>query len=182
MSTFILTGLMAFFVLTGAAGQASAPEFRTYTVSMTGYNAVPGQTDEDPFTTASGAFSHPDIVAARSRDLAEELPFGTVIAIESHAEQHGCGVGEVTQVIGYRVIADTMNARIKNTVDILFDVDEMVTLNDKSVNAARVLGRCDAVTIRVVGNIDISKPSNMPSTQVALAAMVGASGLGLASN
>jgi 3D (Asp-Asp-Asp) domain-containing protein len=179
MPSFILTGLLAFFVLTGSAGQASAPAYPTLDVAMTAYNAVPWQTDGDPSITASGAFSNPNVVAARSRDLAEELPFGTVIAIESAREENGCGISVVSETIGYRVIADTMNARIVNTVDILFDTDDTIYHGGKSVNAARVLGYCDDVTIRVVGTIDISNPATMPKTQVALAAAVGASGLAL---
>ena len=180
MSTFILGGLMAFFVLTGSAGQASAPEFPTFTVAVTGYNAVAAQTDGDPSVTASGAFSNPLIVAARSRDLAKELPFGTVIAIRPSAERSdNCGLNIVGSTIGYRVIADTMNARITKTVDILFPTDANVQVGTKTVNAARALGICDKVEIRVVGKIDISKPSNLPKTQAGLAAMVGASGLAL---
>ena len=172
---------MAFFILTGSAGHATAPapQYETYNVSMTGYNAVPGQTDDDPFTTASGAYSHPDTVAARSRDLAAQLPFGTVIEVESSSPQAGCGVSLVTKTIGYRVIADTMNARITNTVDILFDTDANVTFGSRTLNAAKVLGRCNEVTIRVVGKIDLSNPANLPSSQIELAAMVGTMGLAL---
>jgi 3D (Asp-Asp-Asp) domain-containing protein len=169
---------MAFFILTGSAGHASAPEFPTYTTSVTGYNAVAAQTDGDPSTTASGALSNTAVVAARSRDLADELPFGTVIAIEPSTERSDtCGLDFVGPKVGYRVIADTMNARITNTVDVLFATDNTFTVGGKAVNAARALGSCKDVTIRVVGHIDISKPSNLPKSQTALAAMVGASGL-----
>jgi hypothetical protein len=72
-----------------------------------------------------------------------------------------------------------MNARITNTVDILFDTEDTVTVRGSSVNAARVLGVCDEVMIRIVGKIDISKPSTMPTSQAALRAMVGSAGLAL---
>lgn len=180
MSTFILSGLLAFFVMTGVTGHATAPSFVTHEVALTAYNATPRQTDGDPSTTASGARSDADVVAARSRDLGEELPFGTVIEVMQGAEvSNNCGLDSVHSKIGYRVIADTMNARITNTIDILFAVDDEVVSNGKSVNAANVLGICEGVTIRVVGKIDISKPSALPKTQSALAAMVGASGLAL---
>ena len=164
---------MAFFILTGAAGHASAPVIPSITSSVTGYNAVPAQTDGDPTTTASGAFSNPNIVAARSRDLAETLPFGTVVAIESAARTDECGMTLVAPSIGYRVIADTMNARIVNTVDVLFAVDDTIVVHGKQVNAARALGVCNEVTIRVVGKLDITKPSKLPKTQAELVALFG---------
>src|SRR5262245_5115403 len=78
----ITTALIGLFLLPGSAvTQAAFPAlalesakgetYETHTVLMTGYNAVPGQTDGDPHTTASGARSNPEIIAARSRDLAE---------------------------------------------------------------------------------------------------------------
>jgi len=160
---------MAFFILTGAAGHAAAPEIPTYTVTVTAYNAVPSQTDENPFVTASGAYSNPAVVAARSRDLADTLPFGTVIEIETPDRSDTCGYSVVSGSVGYRVIADSMNARIQNTVDVLLP----------EVSSARTLGSCKDVTIRVVGHIDLSKPSNLPKSQSALAALVDASGLAL---
>src|SRR3989344_1228840 len=90
----VATGaLMAFFLLSGAASaeptvnvevDSTEPKAveetpQVYSVSMTGYNAIPAQTDSDPYTTASGAYSDTDIVVARSVDLADELPFGTLI-------------------------------------------------------------------------------------------------------
>jgi 3D (Asp-Asp-Asp) domain-containing protein len=169
---------MAFFILTGSAGQAGAPEFVTLTTALTAYNAVPSQTDGDPSTTASGAYSNPNVVAARSRDLALTLPFGTVIEVmPTNERSDNCGLNVVGKDIGYRVIADTMNARITNTVDILFATDDQTTIGGKAVNTARALGSCTDVKVRVVGKIDISKPSNLPKTQEALAQMVGASGL-----
>ena len=160
---------MAFFILTGSAGYASAPALPTLEVALTAYNAVPHQTDGDPGVTASGAVANPAVVAARSRDLARELPFGTIIAVEPREGQGNCGLDKVASKIGYRVIADTMNARITNTVDILFDKE----------SNARTLGFCEEVTIRIVGKIDLSKPSYLPRSQAVLAAAVGASGLAL---
>jgi 3D (Asp-Asp-Asp) domain-containing protein len=145
-----------------------APE---YSVTLTAYNAVPNQTDSDPFTTASGAYSNPEIIAARSRDLAEELPFGTIIEIDgSTASKKGCGYDVVAPIIGYRVIGDTMNARFTNRVDVLFPADANYTLPNKSVkNAGLILGICDGVTIHVVGKIPRAEMKNLPQTQRELA-------------
>ena len=142
---------------------------RTYQVSMTAYNAVPGQTDANPFVTASGMASNHEVVAARSRDMAAELPFGTVIRFErSTKDTPSCRFGEVDHLIGYRIIADTMHQRWSQKVDVLFDQADTVTVEGRTVNPALALGICDDVTITVVGSVDMTNP---PTTQAELAAM-----------
>jgi 3D (Asp-Asp-Asp) domain-containing protein len=138
---------------------------------LTGYNAVPAQTDSDPSTTASGSPSNPEVVAARSRDMADTLPFGTVIAISAPAKfDNNCGYSLVEPLIGYRVIADTMNVRFAKYVDVLFDTGDNYKLSDSSTkNASTILGVCN-VTIRVIGHIDLAK--GVPATQRALASLV----------
>lgn len=144
----------------------------TLTTKLTAYNAVPGQTDNDPFTTASGAFSNPEVVAARSRDLATKLPYGTVIKIErTHADTPNCMYSKVEDQIGYRVLADAMNPRIVNTVDILLDQNRKVPVGTRMVNPGLALGKCGEATITVVGHIDVK---DIPSTQAELASMVEA--------
>lgn len=170
---------MGLFALSGAsfgtpahASAPAAPALPTYSVAMTGYNAVPAQTDGDPFTTASGAFSNPEVVAARSQDLAHELPFGTIIEVDGPAAaQNTCGYSVVGQTIGYRVIADAMNKKFTDRVDVLFP-----TAASRVQNRAVVLGVCDQVTIKVVGHVDIHNPANLPKTQEALAAIVHGAG------
>jgi len=142
----------------------------SYNVKLTAYNAVPAQTDSDPFTTASGAYSNPEVVAARSRDLAAKLPFGTVIAIERTAKDTpNCHFSKVDHLIGYRVIADSMNARIVNHVDVLMPTGKTVAVDGRMVNPGIALGRCDQVTVRVVGKIDIS---DIPQTQAELVRLI----------
>lgn len=120
--------------------------------------------------TASGARSNPEVVAARSRDLGTELPFGTVIALErTHADTPRCQFSKVDHLIGYRVIADTMNARFTNKVDVLFPADETVAVGTRVVNPSIALGVCDQVQMRVVGKVDVN---NMPATQEELAHLV----------
>ncbi len=145
---------------------ASAP----LTVKLTAYNALPAQTDNNPFTTASGAFSNPEVVAARSVDLASKLPFGTVIEVSrSGADTPSCNYKLVESQIGYRVIADSMNTRITNTVDILMDETKTVTLGNRQLNPGIALGLCGNVSVRVVGHIKVSE---IPDTQAQLAAMI----------
>lgn len=173
-----ITGaFIGFFLLSGAgpvalpAHAAPAPQAPGYAVTLTAYNAVPEQTDGDPFTTASGAYSNPAVVAARSRDLAEELPFGTVIEVDgSDAAEEGCGYAVVKPLIGYRVIADTMNARYTSRIDLLFGTKKDYPTTDRGMrNAAEILGICDGVSIRVVGRIDIR---DIPKTQFELATLM----------
>lgn len=184
-----LGALMGFFLLSGGTMLSEAPKtpgFSGYsvtlpghTVTLTAYNAVPEQTDDDPLVTASGAYSNPEVIAARSRDLAGKLPFGTIIEIDgTDASKKNCGYDIVAPIIGYRVIADTMNARYTDRIDILFDTDSNYTLTDgRTKNAGMVLGICDGVTIRVVGHVAIK---NIPKTQLELAKIVKGEAHGLA--
>jgi len=148
---------------------------KTFPVMITGYNAVPEQTDEDPFTTASGAYSNPEVVAAISRDLKGALPFGTVIVLEAPEKPTGpyCGWSLVEHLVGYRVVADTMNARHSDKIDILFAEDALVEVRVdggvKKVNAARVLASCGGIKARIVGKLDIKE---IPETQAELALRV----------
>jgi 3D (Asp-Asp-Asp) domain-containing protein len=147
---------------------------RTVLVSITGYNAVPEQTDSDPYTTAWGIHSNPEIVAAVSQDLRRAMPFGTVVILEAeNPTGRHCGYDKVKHLIGYRVVADTMNARHTDRMDILFDTDADVEYasheSTRMVNAAKVLASCGNITARVVGKLDIKE---IPKTQAELAMRV----------
>lgn len=176
MPTLITSALVAgFFVLTGtnAVSAPEAPavvELPSYTVAMTAYNALVGQTDADPFTTASGLYSNPEIIAARSVDLKDELPFGTVIAISrAAADTNNCRFSEVDHLIGYRVVGDSMNSRMVNKIDVLLDHTDTIVHAGKAMNPARVMGICDEITIQVVGYMELKE---VPDTQDELVAMI----------
>lgn len=161
---------MGFLLLSG--GTPAAAPVPNYTVMVTAYNAVPGQTDDSPYETASGAYSNPEVVAARSRDLAESLPFGTIIAFDGSdiTAENTCGYNAVAHTIGYRVIEDSMNPRYTSRIDVLFDTKHNYIRPDgRTMNAANILGICKNVRIRVVGHVDIN---HIPQTQKALAALV----------
>ena len=185
MNSAITTALVGFFVYGGAATSTLPPAWTTpapqapanpsYQVTLTGYNATADQTDSNPSVTASGNFSDPDVVAARSQDLADELPFGTIISVtDSATSSPNCGFDLVDGMVGLRVIADSMNARMHNKVDILFDTDAKVKVGGKAVNPARALGVCKDVHIEVVGYID---PRHMPKNQTELKVALGKSTL-----
>ena|SRR3989344_1937276 len=172
----ILGALMGFLLLSGSTialpAYAAAPTLPGYAVTLTAYNAVPEQTDDSPLETASGAYSNPQVVAARSGNLAGALPFGTIIEFDGSNISSGntCGYGVVAPRIGYRVIADTMNARYTDRIDILFDTEANYPTTDRGMkNAADMLGICKGVTIRVVGHIAIHR---IPKTQIELAAII----------
>lgn len=190
--TFIAAALMSLFLLPGVARQPATPAVTNTSatsetalgaddvplsigsalnVKLTSYNAVPDQTDSTPFETASGAYSNPAVIAARSNDLTKKLPFGTIIAIGLPARQRTCGYSRVKQLIGYRVIADAMNPHKHNQIDVLLNRHDTVRpgKNRKSENPSVVLGVCTNVTVRVVGHISIR---NIPKTQSELAQFV----------
>jgi 3D (Asp-Asp-Asp) domain-containing protein len=145
-----------------------------YTVTLTGYNAVPAQTSPTPWITASGAHSNSQVIAARSHDLAGKLPYGTIIAVLGPSDADDgpyCGYGDVEHLIGYRVIADSMAPRMHNKVDVMLPTS--TTFSDGSkINPAVDLGACTGVKIQVVGYVD---PSDIPATQTQLAALVNGS-------
>ncbi len=180
----LLGALMGLFLFSGAvtalpayADAPALPVLPSYSVTLTAYNAVPEQTSSHPFVTASGAYSNPEIVAARSQDLASQLPFGTIIEIKGPPDsQSNCGYDVVAPIIGYRVIADTMNARYTNRIDILFSTKANYILADGDTeNASVILGICGDAVIQVAGHIDLAH-SRLPKTQVELAAIVGNGG------
>lgn len=166
---------MGFFLLppsgafTSPAITPAVDMFPHYSVKVTAYNAVPEQTDGTPHITASGAYSNPEVIAARSQDLKGALPFGTVIVLKRSSVSKNCGFAAVEELIGYRVIADSMHSRKRNQIDILLDARDTVSLNGKATNPSIALGVCDTVIIRVVGKVDIS---HIPKTQKELARFI----------
>lgn len=159
----------------GFGATTTAPvaiNYPTYTVSMTGYNAVPEQTDGDPYTTASGAYSNPEVVAARSVDLKEELPWGTVIEVVAHndTKNPNCGFSVVEEHLGLRVIADSMHPRKRNQIDVLLPNEKTIYANKRMVNPAVALGVCKQIEIRVVGKVTIKE---IPKTQKELRLAIG---------
>jgi 3D (Asp-Asp-Asp) domain-containing protein len=190
MSPLFASALTGFFVFSGVGGMSSTslmtdkevpvePTYQaveSYTVSMTGYNAVPEQTDDTPFSTSIGAYTNPEIIVARSSDLGAKLPYGTVIRVSQIAPASGCEYELVEDLIGYRVVADAMHPRWRNKIDILFDTRPVVTRRGgEQLNAARALGYCkNNIKLEVVGKIDTKK---MPKSQTELKEMLGLAAL-----
>jgi 3D (Asp-Asp-Asp) domain-containing protein len=184
MTSIFSTALTGLLLLSSASTTATnaqpwtktapiEPTYVTHTVSMTGYNAVAGQTDDTPFVTSIGLRVNPEIGAAASRDLIKtDLPYGTVIELvpnSAEAATGGCELPAVVDFIQYRVITDTMHPRRTNHVDVLFDASDKVTIGRNTLSAARAIGWCNNVQIRVVGKIDLKE---VPETQKELRAIV----------
>ncbi len=150
--------------------RATGSESDSFTVKLTSYNAVPEQTDGNPNVTASGAFSNPEVVAARSVDLSGTLPFGTIVEITRTAsDTENCHFGKVEHLIGYRVIADSMHSRKRNQIDVLLNPADTVAIHGKQINPSLALGMCGEVQVRVIGKMKIS---DIPETQEELRRVV----------
>lgn len=111
-------------------------------VDVTMYNAVPAQTDNTPFITASGARINPDKATehrwiAISRDLQERwggpLDFGDIVYIK------GAGIHD-----GLYMVQDNMNPRYTNRVDILrTEGDSQFAFIGKNIELYRVKENTD---------------------------------------
>jgi 3D (Asp-Asp-Asp) domain-containing protein len=160
-----------------SAPKLASLEVAPFSVKLTAYNAVPEQTDADPMTTASGARSNPEVIAARSVDLKEVLPFGTVVKLTRTAtDSENCRFGAVEHLIGYRVIADSMHSRKRQQLDVMLDQYETVPVHGKEVNPALALGLCSGVDVEVIGKLDLKE---IPETQIELAALVAGNSFAL---
>ncbi len=117
------------FLLIASVDAQTAQLAASLTVEITAYNSTVAQTDGDPTITASGAVAGPGTVAV-SRDLLERFPYGSKLEILS-VSGSGCG-GWVPETP--LTVADTMNARIQNHLDVWLETLEQ----------ARNWGRCQA--------------------------------------
>lgn len=83
------------------------------TVEMTAYTSLAAHTDGTPNVTASGAPAGPGTVAV-SRDLLRRFPYGSELVVLSVSGE-GCGGWTPETPL---TVADTMNARLRNHVDV----------------------------------------------------------------
>ena len=95
---------------TQAPKKVDGPSFK---VTATMYYAVPGQCDDTPFITACGYKINPVKASehkwiAVSRDLLKKFKYGDKVRLSNAGDKDGI-----------YVIADTMNKRFKNKIDIL---------------------------------------------------------------
>ena len=104
----------------------------TYTVTATAYQAVPGQTDSEPFTTADNSLIKPHYGSkkrwmALSRDLLR--PWGGPFNFGDKVRVRGIS----PQLDGVYTIHDTMNRRHHHCMDVLTHPREKYDIFQKGV-------------------------------------------------
>ena len=109
----------------------------TYTVTATAYEAVPGQTDDEPFVTADNSFIKPHYGSkkhwlALSRDLLKQwggkFNYGDKVRV--------CGLSP--KLDGIYTVHDTMNRRHRHCMDILVHPSEHYDLYCKGVKIQKI--------------------------------------------
>lgn len=109
----------------------------TYTVTATAYEAVPGQTDNEPFVTADNSFIKPHYGSkkhwlALSRDLLKQwggkFNYGDKVRVR----------GLSPKLDGIYTVHDTMNRRHHHCMDILVHPSEHYDLYCKGVKIQKV--------------------------------------------
>jgi hypothetical protein len=109
----------------------------TYTVTATAYQAVPGQTDDEPFVTADNSRIKPHYGSkkrwmALSRDLLK--PWGGKFNFGDKVRVRGIS----PELDGVYTIHDTMNRRHRHCMDILTHVSEKFDIFQKGVKIQKV--------------------------------------------
>ena len=110
----------------------------TYTVTATGYEAVPGQTDDEPFVTADNSRIKPHYGSkkrwmALSRDLLK--PWGGAFAYGDKVRVRGIS----PQLDGVYTVHDTMNRRHRHCMDVLVHPSEHFDIFTKGVKIQAVV-------------------------------------------
>ena len=109
----------------------------TYTVTATAYQAVSGQTDDEPFVTADNSRIKPHYGSkkrwmALSRDLLK--PWGGRFKFGDKVRVRGIS----PKLDGVYTIHDTMNRRHRHCMDILTHVSEKFDIFQKGVKIQKV--------------------------------------------
>lgn len=120
-----------------AKAKALVARSLTYTVTATVYEAVPGQTDDEPFVTADNSRIKPHYGSkkrwmALSRDLLKQwggqFDYGDKVRVK----------GISPELDGVYTIHDTMNKRHRHCMDILAHTSENLDIFTKGVKIQKV--------------------------------------------
>lgn len=120
-----------------AKAKALVARSLTYRVTATVYEAVPGQTDDEPFVTADNSRIKPHYGSkqrwmALSRDLLKnwggEFDYGDKVRVK----------GISPELDGVYTIHDTMNKRHRHCMDILAHTSENLSIFTKGVKIQKV--------------------------------------------
>lgn len=109
----------------------------TYTVTATAYQAVPGQTDDEPFITADNSLIKPHYGSkkrwmALSRDLLK--PWGGKFKFGDRVRVRGIS----PKLDGVYTVHDTMNRRHHHCMDVLTHISEKFDIFKKGVKIQKV--------------------------------------------
>ena len=109
----------------------------TYTVTATAYQAVPGQTDDEPFVTADNSRIKPHYGSkkrwmALSRDLLK--PWGGQFKFGDKVRVRGIS----PKLDGVYTVHDTMNRRHRHCMDVLTHISEKFDIFQKGVKIQKV--------------------------------------------
>lgn len=143
--------LAAFFTTEGLSQQVAAhtarkkpaPQALTYTVTATAYQAVAGQTDDEPFVTADNSrikahYSSRTHWLALSHDLlarwSGDFQYGDQVLVS----------GISPQLDGIYTVHDTMNRRHRHCMDILTHTREKIDICTKGVKIQLVAATSSA--------------------------------------
>ncbi|MBD2723339.1 MULTISPECIES: RlpA-like double-psi beta-barrel domain-containing protein [Hymenobacter] len=139
MKAFLSTRGMARHTATVKAKKAKAlvPRSLTYTVTATIYEAVPSQTDNEPFITADNShikrhYGTKKRWMALSRDLLK--PWGGKFDFGDKVRVRGIS----PELDGVYTIHDTMNRRHRHCMDILAHPSENLDIFTKGVKIQKV--------------------------------------------
>ena len=109
----------------------------TYTVTATVYNAVPGQTDDEPFVTADNSrikrhYGTKQRWMALSQDLLKhwggKFKYGDKVRVK----------GMSPKLDGVYTVHDTMNSRHRHCMDVLAHPSEKLDIYQKGVKIQKV--------------------------------------------
>ena len=144
MAAFITSSGVIRRVITSHKGIAKKPVAKAlitsglaYTVTATVYNAVPGQTDDEPFVTADNSRIRPYYGTkqrwmALSQDLLKhwggKFKYGDQVRVK----------GISPQLDGVYTVHDTMNSRHHHCMDVLAHPSEKLDIFQKGVKIQKV--------------------------------------------
>ena len=100
------------------------PAKPSFVLKATGYNSLESQTDDTPFTTATGTQTRPGIVAISRDLLGGSVPYGSLVRLKDLGGYHGGGYGKFQETLdaqGLFIVEDTLHQRKTQQVDVWFE-------------------------------------------------------------
>ena len=100
------------------------PAKPSFVLRATGYNSLEAQTDDTPFTTATGTQTRPGIVAISRDLLGGSVPYGSLVRLKDLGGYHGGGYSKFQDTLdaqGLFIVEDTLHQRKTQQVDVWFE-------------------------------------------------------------